>query len=86
MNITQAYKHPDSYTVLESLADLYLKKSQHAKNLNQQQAEEYQTQAIDYLNQALEIVKNTFPSDSPHNARIQEKQKQLIAQSKNFVQ
>lgn len=67
--------HPDVYSVLEDLADLELQKAKKAEN--SQQMDTYKTQAIYYLNQALEIIKTRFPKASPHEARIQAKLKKL---------
>ncbi|MBN9412958.1 MAG: tetratricopeptide repeat protein [Candidatus Paracaedimonas acanthamoebae] len=64
-------KHPEYYKALENLAEIYLKKSLQTAEIKQ--SEQYKEKAKDYLNQALEIVKNHFPKDSPHIVRIQEK-------------
>lgn len=65
--IFEKHKHPDNYTALEALADLSFKKSSHEKETkNIQQAQSYERQGINYLSQALEIVKKHFPENSPH--------------------
>lgn len=66
-------RHPDCYKSLEMLADLYLLKSR-TENLN---STKYQTKAIDCLNSACEIVKLSFPKDSPHLYGIEQKLKRL---------
>lgn len=62
----------DKYMLLESLAKLYIAKSkdEHEK-LNEKKSEDFKSQAIAYLEEALKIVKAHFSSDSPHLARIQ---------------
>ncbi|MBS0271903.1 MAG: tetratricopeptide repeat protein [Proteobacteria bacterium] len=72
--IFQKNKHPDKYIILESLAELYLKKSLRSeKQDNKLQAEEFKTLAKAYLSQAFEILETHFPEDSPHRQRIQSK-------------
>ncbi|MBX9786885.1 MAG: tetratricopeptide repeat protein [Alphaproteobacteria bacterium] len=69
--VFEKHKHPYNYMALEALAELYLKKHSHEKkNGDIQQAQSYKNQSINYLNQALEIVKTNFPEDSPHIAEI----------------
>ncbi|OJW52674.1 MAG: hypothetical protein BGO67_09420 [Alphaproteobacteria bacterium 41-28] len=75
LKIFQQNKHPLSYASLESLAELYLKKSR--KNVNVQETSNFKTKARDYLKQALEVVKIHFPEDSPHITRIQRKLNEL---------
>lgn len=71
-------KQPKEYTCLESLAELYLKKSAEVANKgNVKKAQCFKTQAIDDLKKALEVVTVYFPVDSPHRARIQNKLKKL---------
>jgi len=77
-NILQKNKHPETYISLESLAELYLKKSIDASNKgNIKQSQNLETQSLDYLKQALGIVKTSFPKDSPHLIRIQSKLKNI---------
>lgn len=72
LEIFQKNQHPESYTVLEILTDLYMKKSMQAANKGGiQHSQAFKKQAIRYLQQALEIVKTHFPEDSPHIQRIQ---------------
>ncbi|MBN9413718.1 MAG: tetratricopeptide repeat protein [Candidatus Paracaedimonas acanthamoebae] len=74
LGIFELNNHPESYTVLEILGDLYLKKLKDAYDKkDHQQIESSRTQALNYLNEAFKIVKDYFPKDSPHIARIQEK-------------
>jgi tetratricopeptide (TPR) repeat protein len=72
--IFQHSNHPDTYMVLENLADVSFKqaKDEELKG-NAQQTKLYKTQATNYLNQALEVVKTYFPKDSPHSMRMQAK-------------
>ncbi|OJX10511.1 MAG: hypothetical protein BGO77_02870 [Caedibacter sp. 37-49] len=73
LNIFKFYKYSESYLSLEYLAELYLKK-------------DFQPQAIQYLEQALQIVQTHFPKDSSHIIRIQNKLIDLQAsQSKKFI-
>ena len=80
LEIFQQNKHPESYTALESLAELYLKKpmSKLVKK-DTQQSQAFKGQAISCLKQALQIVKIHFPADSSHITRIQYKLKSLEA-------
>ncbi len=66
LEILEKRNHPERYISLETLSELYLNKS---KDLKQQ--------AIDCLQQAHHIVKDFFPSDSPHIVRIQARIKSL---------
>ena len=69
--IFQYRKHPESYKALESLADLYLKKSvQGIIQEEKRQSRDFKKQAIDSLKKALKIVKNHLPADSSHAVRI----------------
>lgn len=77
LDIYQKTNHVDIYATLESLADLYIKKSTFGVKNNQKQSESFKIQAINYLRQAQEIVKAHFPPDSPHLIRIQSKLKTL---------
>ncbi|MBX9787151.1 MAG: tetratricopeptide repeat protein [Alphaproteobacteria bacterium] len=71
LKIFEKNKHPDNHMVLETLAELCLKKSsQEQKNDSAQQIHIFKKQAINYLNQSLELVKNHFPKDSPHLTKI----------------
>ena len=78
LDILQKNKHPESYISLENLADLYLKKFEHAVTIgNIQKATDFRTQSINYLKQAQEIVTNSFPENSVHARRIKFKLKNL---------
>ncbi len=73
LDIFKYHKYSESYLSLENLAELYLKKDS-------------QSQAIQYLEQALQIVQTHFPKDSSHIIRIQNKLMDLQAsQSKKFI-
>jgi tetratricopeptide (TPR) repeat protein len=74
LGIFQQSKHSDIYLFLESLAELFLKKSFFERDKgNLQQSQGLKKQAINYLEQALTTVKNHFPEDSPHIVRIEKK-------------
>lgn len=78
LGIFQQSEHPELYSCLENLSDLYQKKSEHAKNSGfSTQSQNFNKQGSRYLKQALEIVKTHFPADSPHRERIQTKLKSL---------
>lgn len=63
--------HPDSYLVLKSLAKLELAKSKNEKNNgNYILAQNFKNKAMDYLKEALEIVKKHFPESSSHEIKI----------------
>ncbi len=63
-----------SYSVLEVLSELYLKKSTLSYG---KQKKVFQKQAVEYLKQALRILKQYFPTDCPHYKRIEKKLKFL---------
>ena len=66
--------HPEEYMALENLADLYQKKSAQALSDGyHKQSQSFNTQAKNYLNQALKILEDSFESDSPHIAKIKSK-------------
>ncbi len=69
--VFQQINHPEIYECLERLSELYLRKSKCDDSLNQQTAQDFKSQAISYLKQALSVAKAHFPEDSPHIARIQ---------------
>lgn len=71
LEIFQRNKHPDSYLAFEDLASLHLKKSEDAQNKGHDQlSKAFKDQSIQYLRQALEIVKFHFTKNSPHIIRI----------------
>lgn len=79
--IFQKQKNPETYIILENLAELRLKMSLDAiKKGSSQQSVHFENQAINYLKQALDFVKTYFPANSLHIVRIQEK---LEESSKN---
>jgi tetratricopeptide (TPR) repeat protein len=78
LSIFQKRKHIEIYTTLESLAELYLKKLLLMKDKgDEEQYKYFKNQAIDYLKQALNVVKTRFPADSPHKQPIELKLKNL---------
>jgi tetratricopeptide (TPR) repeat protein/DNA-binding CsgD family transcriptional regulator len=82
LRIFQRYNHLKCYITLESLAALYLRKSQIAEHQkDMQQAQNFKVKAREYLKQALEIVKTHFSKDSPHIIRIQSKLNECIEEA-----
>lgn len=78
LNILQRNKHPDSYICLEILSEIYLKKSLDvSKRDSVKQSQNFRTQAINYLKQALKTVENHFQKDSLYLQRIKSKLKIL---------
>lgn len=78
LGIFTQHKHPNILRSLESLTEVYLKKSVEFMNKeNIQEAKMFKDQAIASLNQALKIAKEHFPVDSAHIRRIQAKLKSL---------
>ncbi|OJX04030.1 MAG: hypothetical protein BGO76_06335 [Caedibacter sp. 38-128] len=71
LKILEKLKHPKISKALEILADLYMKKSLQNINIeNTKYAQRYKQQAINYLNQALEIAKSHYFKGSPFISRI----------------
>lgn len=80
LKILQDNNHPQSYATLEVLSELYLNKAFLQKDQKDlQQYTKLKNQAFNYLKEALSIVKNRFPEDSPHVARIQAKLNSLLS-------
>jgi tetratricopeptide (TPR) repeat protein len=78
LNISQLNKHPESYSCLELLSELYVKKSEEAVHKSSmEEAQMFKVQAINNLRKALEIIRAHFPVDSPHRTRIELKLKKL---------
>jgi tetratricopeptide (TPR) repeat protein len=74
LKILQQHKHPELHVSLESLADIYLKKSLDSKNKGDKlQEQKFREQAITFLHEALEVVKIHFRANSPFIMRIQSK-------------
>jgi len=74
LRIFQHYKHPEAYACLENLSDLFIKKSNLAESKGDtKSSQDFKTQAVAYLKQALEITKVRFPKYSPHIKRIEYK-------------
>jgi tetratricopeptide (TPR) repeat protein len=72
--VFQQKNYPESYKSYESLALLSLKKEAQALSEEDiKQAQNFRTQAISDLKQALKIAKECFPEDPTHIARIQSK-------------
>lgn len=78
LKLFSQHKHPNISRSLESLSELYLKKSTLSMNINNpQKAKMYKTQAISFLSQALKLGKENFPVGSPYIKRIQLKLKEI---------
>lgn len=71
--IFERNKHPEKYTCLETLANIYTEKATSAfTNGDKKKFEEYKNQSILYLNQTLETIKIYFMKDSLHEKRMKE--------------
>jgi tetratricopeptide (TPR) repeat protein/DNA-binding CsgD family transcriptional regulator len=79
LEISHKKKFPESYKILENLAELSLKKS--TNEAEPQNIEKFKIQSIYYLKQALAIVKTTISQNSPHIRRIESKLKNVDVQS-----
>jgi tetratricopeptide (TPR) repeat protein/DNA-binding CsgD family transcriptional regulator/GTPase SAR1 family protein len=72
LEITKKINHSDVYLILETIAELYLKKFENEATIrNEQSSQILKKQARDSLAQALEIVKINFPENSPHRKRLE---------------
>jgi tetratricopeptide (TPR) repeat protein len=72
LKILQQSKHPELHVSLESLADIYLKKSLNAENKgDKHQSQKFKEQAITTLHKALEVTQTHFRANSPFITRIQ---------------
>lgn len=79
LNILSTNHHPSIHITLESLSDLYLKKSEESTCKAAMKESQYlKTQAINELRKSLEIVKKHYSEDSPHIIRIERKLKNMI--------
>ncbi len=67
-------KHPEAYKSLETLAELEVQKTIQS---NPTQSKDHLKKAIKYLSQAIEVIRDHFPNNSPHLIRVQEKIKKL---------
>ena len=78
LEIFQKNNHSDQYMILEDLAEINFKKSVIAtKNGNIEHAQKFKDSSIRDLKEALKIVKEYFPEDSPHIERIKLKLKSM---------
>ena len=76
--------HPENYTCLETLADLYQKKHDQARARKiPHEIQHFHDQTLQALNHALEIVSNHFPEGSPHRVRIQKKIEKVAQEYSN---
>jgi len=70
--------HPEVYRVLDSLIELYLKKSINENNQNNlDQGQIYHNKAVHLLSELQKILKINFPDDSPYVKKINSKYSQL---------
>ncbi|HQS84306.1 MAG TPA: tetratricopeptide repeat protein [Alphaproteobacteria bacterium] len=74
LSISHKNKYPDEYIILESLAEVYQRKSK--KKTSEYLIEQERL----YLEKALTIIASNFPENSPHRARIMKKRKALFSQ------
>lgn len=78
LNIAHKFHCPDFHTILENLAELYLKKSVESFKIgNIEESKIFHGQALAYLKQSLEAIKTNFPENSVHLKRVQVKIKNL---------
>ncbi len=78
LQIFQPAGYPETYLCFESLADLYQKKFNDLKNRGiSQEAEKLKLKVSDYLEKSITVLKEKFPDNSPHSARVQLKLKKL---------
>ncbi len=75
LNIYQAADHPLACMILETLGELYFKKSKQAKTPEEAQA--LKNASFSYYSQALAIIENRFPEACLHHERIQSAIKKL---------
>lgn len=74
LKIFQQLHATDQYTILEDLAALNLKKAEQEEvKGNIALSQNFKNKARHELKDALQIVKNNFPENSPHISRIKEK-------------
>ncbi|MBA3814337.1 MAG: tetratricopeptide repeat protein [Alphaproteobacteria bacterium] len=72
LDMFQKNNHPEGYIALEILAELYLKKSEHASERgDSQQSQNLKNQAIAYLIQAQHITQKFFPMNASQVIRVQ---------------
>ncbi len=82
LNIYLKNNHYARYQCYEMLADIYSKKSTQASSEGKvKESQKFKNQTAHFLNQGLIVVKNSFPIDSPHISRIQEKIRTLESTS-----
>lgn len=72
LKIYRGKNHPESYLVLESLAQIYFKKSTIIfQEGDEERSQEFKKKAVSYVEQALEIAKRILPEDSAHIKRME---------------
>lgn len=77
LDIFQKHNHPSAFLVLENLSELYLLKYNFEPSNNHLNTTTFKNLANDYLVKALKIVEISFPGNSPHITRLQDKLKSL---------
>lgn len=71
MAILQNKRHPKAYRVLESLIDLYKKRTIYEEQQGDiKQSQIYYTKAKYLINKLLSILKDNFPEDSSYIKKI----------------
>jgi tetratricopeptide (TPR) repeat protein/DNA-binding CsgD family transcriptional regulator len=76
--VFQQKKYPESYKSLISLADVYIGRAEQAASEGDpEQDAAYKSQARDYLNQSLGIIKKALEENSPHIITVNEKLNKL---------
>ena len=71
LSLLQKRKKPSEiYIILENLGDLYIKKSQDPKQINNKQ---YKAKAYDYLRQSLKIMGKNSQENSSDFKRVKDK-------------
>ncbi|MBL8677232.1 MAG: tetratricopeptide repeat protein, partial [Alphaproteobacteria bacterium] len=73
LDILTKHNHPKAYIALEGISESYLRKFVYAKNQEKPQQQTIKNQIMENLTQALKIMSDHFPKDSPHMTRIQSK-------------
>jgi serine phosphatase RsbU (regulator of sigma subunit) len=75
LEISKKTNHPDQFKSLELLAELNIIRTQESENSEQKSL--YKLKAFDYFTQALEIARQSLPSNSPYIEIITSKLSQL---------
>ena len=76
LEISKKTNHPDQFKSLELLAELNIIRTQESENSEQKSL--YKLKAFDYFTQALEIARQSLPSNSPYIEIITSKLSQFV--------